>query len=160
MTMKRSGLTQPAQDERAEARLARSPRRRIRRAGRARRRREAQVPRDEVPHDGAEQRRRGSRRGRRPRRSISPLLIVLATAVPTTNAATKLKNAAQTTATPGDRTRVETTVAMELAAVVKAVDEVEDERDEDDHDDEVTAFSIRQACLIEMDSSTLLASSM
>ena len=47
--------------------------------------------------------------------SISPLLIVLATAVPTTNAATKLKNAAQTTATPGESTRVETTVAIELA---------------------------------------------
>ena len=41
--------------------------------------------------------------------------MVLATAVPTTNAATKLKNAAQKTATPGERTRVETTVAMELA---------------------------------------------
>ena len=41
--------------------------------------------------------------------------MVLATAVPTTNAATKLNNAAQTTATPGESTRVETTVAMELA---------------------------------------------
>ena len=47
--------------------------------------------------------------------SIRPLPIVLATAVPTTKAATKLKNAAQTTATPGESTRVETTVAMELA---------------------------------------------
>ena len=47
--------------------------------------------------------------------SIRPLPIVLATAVPTTNAATKLKNAAQNTATPGLRTRVETTVAMEFA---------------------------------------------
>ena len=46
---------------------------------------------------------------------IRPLPMVLATAVPTTNAATKLKNAAQKTATPGERTRVETTVAMELA---------------------------------------------
>ena len=43
---------------------------------------------------------------------------------------------------------------------MKAVDEVEDERDDDDRDDEVDAGSIRQACLIEMDSSTLLASSM
>ncbi len=41
--------------------------------------------------------------------------MVLATAVPTTKAATKLKKAAQKTATPGLRTRVETTVAMELA---------------------------------------------
>src|SRR5690348_5295379 len=47
--------------------------------------------------------------------SISPLPIVLATAVPTTNAAAKLKTAAQTTATPGESTRVETTVAIELA---------------------------------------------
>ena len=46
---------------------------------------------------------------------MRPLPMVLATAVPTTNAATKLKNAAQKTATPGERTRVETTVAMELA---------------------------------------------
>ena len=41
---------------------------------------------------------------------------VCATAVPNPNAATKLKNAAQTTAFPGDSTRVETTVAIELAA--------------------------------------------
>ena len=47
--------------------------------------------------------------------SISPEPIVFATAVPNTNAATKLKNAAQTTATSGDRTRVETTVAIEFA---------------------------------------------
>ena len=47
--------------------------------------------------------------------SISPLLIVFATAVPTTNAATKLKKAAHTTAIPGERTRVDTTVAIELA---------------------------------------------
>src|SRR6266436_6940153 len=45
-----------------------------------------------------------------------PLPMVLATAVPKTNAATKLKKAAQTTARKGVRTRVETTVAMELAA--------------------------------------------
>src|SRR6516225_879108 len=36
--------------------------------------------------------------------------------VPTVNAATKLKKAAQTTALPGLNTRVETTVAIELAA--------------------------------------------
>ncbi len=48
--------------------------------------------------------------------SIIPEPTVVATAVPNVNAATKLKNAAQTTALPGDSTRVETTVAMELAA--------------------------------------------
>ena len=41
---------------------------------------------------------------------------VLATPVPKKNAATKLKNAAHATACSGDSTRVETTVAMELAA--------------------------------------------
>src|SRR5579872_3300038 len=45
-----------------------------------------------------------------------PLLMVLATAVPNKNAATKLKKAAQRTAILGERTRVETTVAMLLAA--------------------------------------------
>jgi hypothetical protein len=48
--------------------------------------------------------------------STMPEPTVLATAVPNTNAAMKLKNAAQMTALPGDNTRVETTVAMELAA--------------------------------------------
>ena len=45
-----------------------------------------------------------------------PAPTVCATAVPNPNAATKLKNAAQTTAFPGVSTRVETTVAIELAA--------------------------------------------
>src|SRR4051812_28948280 len=45
-----------------------------------------------------------------------PLPIVLATCVPRTKAATKLKNAAQITAFCGDSTRVETTVAIEFAA--------------------------------------------
>src|SRR3954466_11662281 len=49
-------------------------------------------------------------------RSIMPLPIVLATWVPSTKAATKLKNAAQATALLGDSTRVETTVAIEFAA--------------------------------------------
>ena len=48
--------------------------------------------------------------------STSPLPTVDATAVPKVNAATKLKNAAQMTALPGVRTRVETTVAIEFAA--------------------------------------------
>src|SRR4051794_22400673 len=45
-----------------------------------------------------------------------PLPMVLATAVPSRKAAAKLKNAAQATAMRGESTRVETTVAMELAA--------------------------------------------
>src|SRR5438094_10675964 len=47
---------------------------------------------------------------------IIPEPTVFATAVPKVNAATKLKNAAQMTAWPGESTRVETTVAIELAA--------------------------------------------
>lgn len=49
-------------------------------------------------------------------RSISPFPIVLAMAVPKTKAATKFQNAAHATAALGERTRVETTVAIELAA--------------------------------------------
>ena len=45
-----------------------------------------------------------------------PLPIVVATLSGKTNAAMKLKNAAQTTARPGESTRVDTTVAIELAA--------------------------------------------
>src|SRR3989344_8059786 len=48
--------------------------------------------------------------------SIRPLPMVFATAVPKTKNAMKLKNAAHTTACRGERTRVETIVAMELAA--------------------------------------------
>src|SRR5574338_329493 len=44
--------------------------------------------------------------------STIPAPTVFATAVPNVNAATKLKNAAQMTACPGDRTRVDTTVAI------------------------------------------------
>src|SRR5579864_9358853 len=50
------------------------------------------------------------------RKSTSPLPIVAATAVPNESGATKFQNAAQTTAQRGRRTRVDTTVAMELAA--------------------------------------------
>src|SRR5512133_2303080 len=50
------------------------------------------------------------------RTSTMPAPMVLATATPKTSAAMKLKNAAQTTALPGESTRVETTVAMEMAA--------------------------------------------
>src|SRR5271167_4712210 len=45
-----------------------------------------------------------------------PLPMVVATAVPKTKAAMKFQNAAHTTARKGVRTRVDTTVAMELAA--------------------------------------------
>lgn len=48
-------------------------------------------------------------------RSIIPPPTVLAMAVPNTNAAMKFQKAAQETAANGERTRVETTVAMELA---------------------------------------------
>ena len=44
------------------------------------------------------------------------MAIVAATTVPNTRKATKLKNAAQITASRGDSTRVDTTVAIELAA--------------------------------------------
>ena len=49
-------------------------------------------------------------------RCTIPAPTVLATAVPNRNTAVKLKNAAQTTAQKGVRTRVETMVAIELAA--------------------------------------------
>ncbi len=45
----------------------------------------------------------------------TPLPIVLATCRPNTVKAMKLKNAAHSTATPGESTRVETTVATEFA---------------------------------------------
>src|SRR5690606_11307280 len=48
--------------------------------------------------------------------STTPVAMVAATWVPNTRNATKLKKAAQRTANRGDSTRVETTVAMELAA--------------------------------------------
>ena len=44
-----------------------------------------------------------------------PVWIALATSSPEVNAAVKLKNAAQTTAAPGLRTRVPTIVAIEFA---------------------------------------------
>src|SRR5206468_9188140 len=48
--------------------------------------------------------------------STTSFAIVAATAVPKMRNAAKLKNAAQATASRGDNTRVETTVAMEFAA--------------------------------------------
>src|SRR5262249_17928120 len=46
----------------------------------------------------------------------TPLAMLLATATPKTTKAMKLKSAAQTAAVRGDRTRVETSGAIELAA--------------------------------------------
>ena len=48
--------------------------------------------------------------------SINPLPTVLATVVPNIKKAIKLKNAAQATAARGDKTLVDTMVAMEFAA--------------------------------------------
>src|ERR1700712_4300979 len=48
--------------------------------------------------------------------SATPLAMAEETCVGKTRNATKLKNAAHTTATRGDNTRVDTTVAIELAA--------------------------------------------
>ena len=61
-------------------------------------------------------RRRVEETGITPVVSHASYLINLATAVPARNAAAKLKKAAQMTALPGVRTRVDTTVAIELAA--------------------------------------------
>jgi hypothetical protein len=58
-----------------------------------------------------------------------PWPIVLATAVPKKKAAAKLKKAAQTTANFGDKTLVETTVA-----ILKAVQKIEYKRNQDGHD--------------------------
>src|SRR4051812_49698171 len=48
--------------------------------------------------------------------STTPVAMVVATWVPNTRNATKLKKAAQITAKRGESTRVDTTVAIELAA--------------------------------------------
>ena len=64
--------------------------------------------------------------------STMPLPIVCATAVPKTNAATKLKNAAQMTALPGRQHARRDDRRDRVGGVVKAVDVVEDERDEDE----------------------------
>ena len=92
--------------------------------------------------------------------SIRPLLIVRATAVPTTKAATKLKNAAQMTATPGVSTRVETTVAIELALSWNPLMKSNASATRTIATTRWTLLSMRQACLMEMDSSTFPASSM
>ena len=115
-TMNRPILMSPAADQRAEPgldqrRAGEAADERVRRAGR-----QPPVPGDEVPRDGADQAGEDHplvddvRSRRRPCRSWSPRC------TPKPKAATKLKKAAHTTACSGVSTRVDTTVAMELAA--------------------------------------------
>ena len=85
--------------------------------------------------------------------STTPVAIVAATTVPNTRKATKLKNAAQTTATRGDSTRVDTTVAIELAASWKPLTKSNAERDRDDDDDRERLHRV-QACFRTMASTT------
>jgi hypothetical protein len=74
--------------------------------------------------------------------------MVAATTVPKTRKAMKLKNAAHSTASRGDSTRVDTTVAIEVGGVVEPVDEVEGEGDGDDEDHRDDFHDeIAQACL-------------
>ena len=70
-------------------------------------------------------------------RSIrTPSPIALATRVPNTAKAIKLKNAAQITAIPGDSTQVETTVAYGVRRVMEAIDVIKNERKDYEDDDE------------------------
>ena len=69
-------------------------------------------------------------------------------AVPKTRKATKLKKAAQTTAWRGERTRVETTVAMELAASWKPLMKSKASATSDDEDDEDEASDGHEAQLV------------
>ena len=94
--------------------------------------------------------------------STTPVAMVAATTVPNTRKATKLKNAAQITARRGDRTRVETTVAIELAASWKPLTKSNASAMRDDDDDARGAPSGRslQACLRAIASTTSEMSSM
>ena len=67
--------------------------------------------------------------------SIIPAPTVFATAVPKVKAATKLKNAAQTTALPGRQHAGGDDRGDRVGRVVEAVDVVEDERRQDQRDD-------------------------
>ena len=71
-----------------------------------------------------------------------------------------MKNAAQTTATPGESTRVETTVAMELALSWKPLMKSKTSATATITRTYRTSLGHAQACLMEIDSSTLPASSM
>ena len=70
-----------------------------------------------------------------------------------------MKNAAQTTATPGESTRVETTVAIELALSWKPLMKSKTSATSTIEMTNVTLVCIGQPCLMEMDSSTFPASS-
>ena len=93
--------------------------------------------------------------------STTPVAIVAATTVPNTRKATKLKNAAQITASRGESTRVDTTVAIELAASWKPLTKSNAERDGDDDDDaeELHQCGCGQACLRTIASTTSETSS-
>ena len=91
--------------------------------------------------------------------STRPLLIVFATAVPTVNAAMKLKNAAHATATPGESTRVETTVAIELALSWKPLMKSKTRATATIRRTKLIESGMGQPCLMATDSSVLLTSS-
>ena len=69
--------------------------------------------------------------------SISPFEMAFATAVPTVNAAAKLKTAAQITAASGTQYASADDCRDRVRGIVKTVDEVENERDQYDRDDVV-----------------------
>ena len=113
-----------------EAALARRRRRqaadqRVRRAGR-----QAPPPRQQVPDDRADQRAEQHGVVDRSCGSMIPLAIVFATCGWKMTNATKLKNAAQSTARRGDSTRVDTTVAIEFAASWKPLMTSNGQRDQ------------------------------
>ena len=80
--------------------------------------------------------------------------MVLATWVPKNRKAMKLKAAAHTTASRGDSTRVDTTVAMELAASWNPLTKSKPERDQDHEDQREVFHGSGQACLRTIDSTT------
>ncbi len=89
-------------------------------------------------------------------RLIIPLPMALATAVPKTNSAMKLKNAAHITAATGLSTRVPTTVAMEFAESWKPLMKSKMNAVSDDDED---VGDHGQLFLMEMLSSTFATSS-
>ena len=80
----------------------------------------------------------------------TPLAMVAATAVPKMPKAMKLKNAAQTTAWNGLSTRVDTIVAIELAASWKPLTKSKRERGRDHDDDHGDVLQGGQPCLSAM----------
>ena len=86
--------------------------------------------------------------------STTSLAMVVATWVPKTRKATKLKNAAHATARRGESTRVDTTVAIELAASWKPLTKSKPSATSDDERRERRVSTGGQACLRTMDSTT------